>query len=244
VTAAESVVTLQGVSKRHGESAQAVWALRDVTLAVHPGEFLAITGPSGSGKSTLLNLMAGLDVPTAGAVTVAGTPLRGLARRDLARLRRRTVATVFQFFNLLPTLTAWQNVAVPLRADRRPRAEIAERVGRALAAVGVAQRAQHYPDQLSGGEMQRVAIARALATDASVILADEPTGNLDSFRSDEILELLHHAVEREGRAVVLVTHDLRAASHGRRLVTLRDGKIVDEVTAEETTGQVIPFPGR
>jgi len=161
-----------------------------------------------------------------------------------ARLRRRTIAFVFQFFNLLPTLTAAQNVAVPLRADGRRRAEVEARVAGALAAVGLADRADHRPDELSGGEMQRVAIARALATDARLILADEPTGNLDSVRSEEILELLRRASEREGRSVVLVTHDHRAAAYGDRILTLRDGRIVDQVEGGVRRATVTRLPRR
>ena len=227
----ERIVELRGVSKRYGEDRRSVWAVRGVTLAVEPGEFVSIMGPSGSGKSTLLNLIAGVDAPTVGDVVVEGRSIRGLSDGELARLRRRTVAYVFQFFNLLPTLTASENIAVPLRADGRRNADTRDRVRRALEEVGLSERADHYPNELSGGEMQRVAIARALATDARVILADEPTGNLDTARSEEILGLLRVAVERDGRAVLLVTHDVRAAAYGDRLITLRDGRIVDEVKA-------------
>lgn len=223
------IVSLRGVSKRHGEGERAVWALRDVSLDVRQGQFVSLMGPSGSGKSTTLNVIAGLDIPTRGEVLVDGQSVASLSDQALARLRRRTIAVVFQFFNLLPTLTAAENVAVPLRADGRERREIAERVGDAMAAVGIGHRADSYPEELSGGEMQRVAIARALAAEARVILADEPTGNLDSARSEEIMELLKRTSEREGRTVVLVTHDLRSAAYGDRIVTLRDGRIVDEV---------------
>jgi len=233
------LVTLRNVSKRYGEGERAVWALRDVSLVMEPGEFVSLMGPSGSGKSSLLNLIAGLDLPTSGEVLVEGRRVSALSDRDLSLMRRHTIAFIFQFFNLLPTLTAAENVAVPLRADGRPRAEIAERVARALAGVGLTERARHYPNELSGGEMQRVAIARALATDARVILADEPTGNLDSARGEEILELLRRVPEREGRAVILVTHDVRAAGYADRMITLRDGRIVDEIRAEPA--RVIPL---
>jgi putative ABC transport system ATP-binding protein len=232
MTATPPIVSLVRVSKQYGERDRAVWALRDVSIDVHLGELVAIMGPSGSGKSTLLNLIAGLDAPTTGEVRVDGQRVSELSDRALARMRRRTIAYVFQFYNLLPTLSAAQNVAVPLRADGCPRSELHRRVDAALAAVGLTARASHYPDQLSGGEMQRVAIARALATDARVILADEPTGNLDTARSEEILELLRRAAEREQRAVILVTHDVRAAACGDRLITLRDGQVVDEVVAK------------
>ena len=233
MTSSEPVVVWRRVSKFYGRGRRIVWALREVSLAVHPGELVAITGASGSGKSTLLNLVAGLEHATSGEVFVDGRSVRSLSNGDLARLRRRTLAVVFQFFNLLPTLTAYQNVAVPLKADRRVD-ELDARVMRALDTVGLAARADHYPHELSGGEMQRVAIARALATDARIILADEPTGNLDSVRGEEILELLQRMTEEEGRTVILVTHDLRAAAYGDRLITLRDGRIVDEVGRRNT----------
>jgi putative ABC transport system ATP-binding protein len=235
------IVSFEQVAKRFGEGERAVWALRDVSLSVAPGEFVSVMGPSGSGKSTLLNLVAGLDTPTEGAVRVGGSAVGDLPDRALARLRRRTVTFVFQFFNLLPTLTAGQNVAVPLRADGLSRAAIVERVTRALDAVGLSHRADHYPNELSGGEMQRVAVARALATDARVILADEPTGNLDTVRGEEILELLKLASERDGRTVILVTHDLRAAAYGDRLITLRDGTIIDEVVGPGRRASVTPL---
>jgi putative ABC transport system ATP-binding protein len=152
------------------------------------------------------------------------------------------VTFIFQFFNLLPNLTARQNVAVPLRADGRPRPEIADRVEHALAAVALTERGEHYPGELAGGEMQRVAIARALATDAAVILADEPTGNLDSARGEEILGLLKRATEESGRTVVMVTHDIRAAASGDRLLKLEDGRIVDEVRAARLEGKVVRLP--
>jgi putative ABC transport system ATP-binding protein len=227
---APPLAALHDVSKCYGSGDRAVWALRGVSIAVQPGEFVSITGPSGSGKSTLLNLIAGIETPDHGEVRVGGVPIASLADADLARIRRRSLAYVFQFFNLLPTLSAAENVAVPLRADGMSRAEIKRRTERALEEVGLAARAKHYPTELSGGEMQRVAIARALATDARLILADEPTGNLDTTRSEEVLELLRRAVDSDGRSVILVTHDLRAAAYGHRLITLRDGRFVDEVT--------------
>jgi putative ABC transport system ATP-binding protein len=240
MTAPPGIVELRAVSKRYGDGDRAVWAVRDVSLSLAPGEFLSITGPSGSGKSSLLNLIAGLDFPTTGDVYVDGECLRTQSSTALARMRREKVAFIFQFFNLLQSLNAERNVAVPLRAQGLPRIEVAERVSKALEAVGMKHRAAHYPDELSGGELQRVAIARALAADARVILADEPTGNLDSIRGEEILELLKQASEKQGRAVVLVTHDARAAAYGDRILTLRDGCVVDEI---ETTAraEIIPL---
>jgi putative ABC transport system ATP-binding protein len=243
MTGARPVVVVRGVTRRFGEGERSVWALRDVSLTLVPGELVTIMGPSGSGKSTLLNLIAGLDTADAGEVEVDGQRLATVADGDRARLRRRTVAFVFQSMNLLPTLTAAQNVGVPLRADGVSRRQVAARVAAALAGVGLAARAAHYPGELSGGEMQRVAIARALATDARVILADEPTGNLDTARGEEILELLRRAVDADGRAVLLVTHDLRAGAYGDRMITLRDGQIVDELAAK-THAPVTPLPQR
>lgn len=235
------IVVLRNLTKRYGEGDTAVWALRDVSLEIRPGHLVTLMGPSGSGKTTTLNLLAGFDTPTSGEVIVDGLAVPTLSSRALARFRRRTVAVVFQFFNLLPGLTAWQNVAVPLLADGRPRHEIADRVEQAIEAVGVTHRARHYPEQLSGGEMQRVAIARALATDARLILADEPTGNLDSVRGEDILELLKQLTERQERTVILVTHDLRAGAYGDRLITLNDGRIVDEVLGPRLAPKVTPL---
>ena len=227
--ATRPLVVVRNVTRRFGDGAGAVWALRDVSLTVAPAELVTIMGPSGSGKSTLLNLVAGIDEPDTGTVEVDGNVLARMRDAELARLRRRTVAFVFQAMNLLPTLTAAQNVAVPLRADGMPARTVAERVASALAHVGLTARAGRYPAELSGGEMQRTAIARALATDARLILADEPTGNLDTARGEEVLDLLRRAVDDDGRSVLLVTHDLRASAYGDRMITLRDGRIVDEI---------------
>jgi len=225
MTVSEPIIALSNLSKRYGDGDRAVWALRNVSLSVAPRELVTVSGPSGSGKTTLLNLISGLDFPTSGEVRLDGQAIHDLPNHEMARLRRRLVTMVFQFFNLLPTLTAAQNVAVPLRADRKPRAMVAERTREALEAVGMSHRADRYPGELSGGEMQRVAIARAIATDARIILADEPTGNLDTARGKEILELLRRASEEDGRAIVLVTHDPRAAAFGDREIILSDGRI-------------------
>jgi len=194
-----------------------------VSLRVAAGEFVAVTGPSGSGKSTLLQLVGGLDVPSTGRVIIDGRPLAEMNDRDLTVFRRRRVGVVFQSFNLLPTHTAEENVALPLRYDGRPAADVRERVARALARVGLLPRRRHRPDQLSGGEQQRVAIARALVTEPAVLLADEPTGNLDSVTGAQVLALIADAHAERGCTVLLVTHDEQAAARASRTVTLRDG---------------------
>jgi putative ABC transport system ATP-binding protein len=226
-----SQIQMRAIQKRFGTGASAVHAVDRLDLDIPRGEFLTLTGPSGSGKSTVLNLLAGLDTPTAGEISIDGQRLSAMSDDELTIFRRRKLGIIFQFFNLLPTLTAAENVALPLRADRRPRAEIAERVAAALDLVGMGHRARHRPGELSGGEMQRIAIARALVIDPLVLLADEPTGNLDSKMGQDILELVKGMSERTGVTVVLVTHDLRAAAYGDRMITLRDGRIIDEVTA-------------
>ena len=227
----EILIRLQGVEKVFEAGASTVRAVDHLDLGILRGEFVTLTGPSGSGKSTVLNLLAGLDTPTCGEIIIDGKRLSTMSDDELTIFRRRQLGIIFQFFNLLPTLTAAENVALPLRADRRPRPEIAERVAGALDLVGMGHRARHRPGELSGGEMQRVAIARALVIEPLVLLADEPTGNLDSKMGQDILELIKSRSERAGVTVVLVTHDLRAAAYGDRMITLRDGRIIDEVTA-------------
>jgi putative ABC transport system ATP-binding protein len=193
---------------------------------VPAGQFLAIAGPSGSGKSTLLGLIAGLDQPTAGRIEVAGVDITTLDEDALARFRRDHVGYVFQSFHLLPTLTAQENVAVPL--ELAGEAGAAERAASLLAEVGLAERAHHYPVQLSGGEQQRVAVARAMARRPALLLADEPTGNLDSATGKQIIELLVGMNRRLGSTLVLVTHDTALAAHADRVVTLRDGRVVSD----------------
>jgi putative ABC transport system ATP-binding protein len=233
MTTDDILIRLEGVQKDFGAGAARVRALDTLHLAIMRGEFVAITGPSGSGKSTLLNLLAGLDTPSAGEVVIAGRRLSAMSDDELTIFRRRHVGIIFQFFNLLPTLTAAENVALPLRADGIARREITERVGRALELVDMRHRAGHRPGELSGGEMQRIAIARSLVIDPLLLLADEPTGNLDSKMGQDILELIKSTSERTGLTVVLVTHDLRAAAYGDRMIALRDGRVVDEVTARD-----------
>ncbi|MEU0391090.1 ABC transporter ATP-binding protein [Streptomyces chartreusis] len=217
-------VRLDSVTRTYGP----VTALDEVSLAFPAGTFTAVMGPSGSGKSTLLQCAAGLDRPTSGSVRLAGTELAGLSERRLTLLRRERVGFVFQAFNLLPSLTAEQNVALPLRlAGRRvPKA----RVRQALQQVGLAERARHRPSRLSGGQQQRVALARALITRPDVLFADEPTGALDTRTGREVLGLLRGMVDREGQTVVMVTHDPVAAAYADRVVFLVDGGVHGELT--------------
>jgi putative ABC transport system ATP-binding protein len=222
-------VVLEGVRKSYGSGEGVVRALDDVSLAFEHGTFSAIMGPSGSGKTTLLQCAAGLDRPDRGTVRVGTTDLAGLGERRLAQLRRSDIGFVFQSFNLLPSLTAAQNVVLPLRlAGRRPSRRAA---WDALARVGLADRARHRPAQLSGGQQQRVAIARALVAQPDVILADEPTGALDTGGARDVLAMLRDASDHEGRTLIMVTHDPVAAAVADRVVFLADGRIVDELAA-------------
>jgi putative ABC transport system ATP-binding protein len=213
------------VSKTYRRGKWDIPALRDVSFALQPGRLVAITGPSGSGKSTLLNLLAGLDRPSRGEVYVRGVPLSDLDPAAATTFRRRHIGFVFQFFNLLGTMSAHRNVALPLLADRRPSDEVRARVDEMLAAVGMSHRAEHRPSELSGGEQQRVAIARALVMRPPLVLADEPTGNLDSETGAEILALLRSMVEQQGVSVVMVTHSEAAAAAADQLLVLRDGRL-------------------
>jgi putative ABC transport system ATP-binding protein len=223
-------VALDGVTKTYGGGgAEVVRALDDVSLAFESGTFSAIMGASGSGKTTLLQCAAGLDRPDRGTVRIGATDLTGLGERRLAQLRRRSVGFVFQSFNLLPSLTAAQNAILPLRlAGEHPRQRDARD---ALARVGLADRAGHRPAQLSGGQQQRVAIARALITEPEVIFADEPTGALDTRSAHDVLSLLRDATDRDGRTLIMVTHDPIAAAFADRVVFLADGRVVDELAA-------------
>jgi len=205
--------------------------LNDVALTVQPGERVALTGPSGSGKTTLLNCLGGVDRADAGQLLFEGKAMAGMTGEELAKLRRQRMGTIFQFFHLLPTLTAAENVEFPLQLNGVPRAERAERVGKLLDRVGVAHRADALPSQLSGGEMQRIAIARALAHRPSLLLADEPTGNLDTVNGENILSLLQELSEEHGTALVLVTHSMEATRICDRVLHFRDGRIVAETEA-------------
>ena len=221
------VLELRDVHRTHGTGEGAVHALRGVSLAVQPGELVAVMGPSGSGKSTLLHLAGGLDEPTSGEVVVEGTVLGGLSRKALARLRRRAAGYVFQDLNLVPALTAAENVALPRELDGTSSRRARKEAVAALDEVGIAALADRFPDDMSGGQQQRVAIARALVGDRRLVLADEPTGALDSTTGEAVMALLRSRCD-DGAAGVLVTHDARHAAWADRVVFLRDGLVVDE----------------
>jgi putative ABC transport system ATP-binding protein len=231
-----SVLQLKQVSRVHGNGPTAVRALDDVSLSVEAGELIAVMGPSGSGKSTLLNLAGGLDEPTAGCVIVDGEPLSGLSRRAVAALRRRSIGYVFQDLNLLPALTAVENVALPRELDGAGVRAARDEAMKALQTVGLADLASRFPDDMSGGQQQRVAIARALVGSRRLLLADEPTGALDTQTGEAVLRLMRAYCE-SGAAAVLVTHEARHAAWADRIVFLRDGRLVDEtgpVSATDT----------
>jgi putative ABC transport system ATP-binding protein len=227
-TGSSSVVVGQDVTRRYGEGETAVDALRGVSVDIGRGQLTAVMGPSGSGKSTLMHILAGLDRPTAGSVTIDGTEITTLGDNALTKLRREHIGFVFQFFNLLPMLDAEENIRLPLSiaGDKPEPAWFDQLVG----SLGLADRLSHRPAELSGGQQQRVAIARALVTRPTVLFADEPTGNLDSKTGGEILELLHRSVHDLGQTIVMVTHDPRAAAIADRVLFLADGLIVREAT--------------
>jgi putative ABC transport system ATP-binding protein len=228
------VLELRAASRVHGTGLTAVPALTEVTMTAAAGELVAVMGPSGSGKTTLLTLAGGLDSATSGEVLVEGVPLSGLDRGGLAELRRRSVGYVFQELNLLPALTAAENVALPLELDGMRAREAKTQALRALDELGLSALAGRFPDDLSGGEQQRVAIARALIGQRRLLLADEPTGALDSVTGEEVLQLLRSRCDA-GAAAVLVTHEARHAGWADRVVFLRDGRVVDEARAEVLT---------
>ena len=223
------MVSIAGLGMRFASGGRAVSVLSDVSLEVPARQFLAVAGPSGSGKSTLLGLIAGLDRPTAGTITVGGVNLTRLDEDALARFRLDTIGYIFQSFHLVPTLTAEENVAVPLELAGEP--DALPRARALLGDLGLGERADHYPVQLSGGEQQRVAVARAVARRPALLLADEPTGNLDSATGERIIELIVGLNRALGSTLVLVTHDAALAGHADRLVTLRDGRIVSDERA-------------
>jgi putative ABC transport system ATP-binding protein len=230
------VVMAGGLVRRYGEGDTAVEALRGVSLGIEAGRMTAIMGPSGSGKSTLMHLLAGLDTPTEGSIVVDGVDITKLSEKKLTKLRRDTIGFVFQFFNLLPMLTAEENITLPLeiagtKVDRKWLDEL-------LATVGIADRRSHRPAELSGGQQQRVAVARALVTKPKVLFADEPTGNLDSQSSKEVLQLLRRSVDEWGQTIVMVTHDAGAAAMADRILFIADGRIVRDLE-ESTAAEVL-----
>ena len=226
-TGTDTVVAARDLSRRYGEGATAVDALRGVSLDVTRGQLVAVMGPSGSGKSTLMHLLAGLDTPTTGSVSIAGIELTGLDDGKLTRLRREHIGFVFQFFNLLPMLNAEENVVLPLSiAGERPDRDWLEEL---LGKMGLNDRRRHRPSELSGGQQQRVAIARALVSRPTILFADEPTGNLDSRTGEEILNLLRASADEYHQTIVMVTHEPRAAAIADRVLFLADGQIVKEL---------------
>ena len=230
----QPIVVATDVSRRYGEGAAAVDALVDVSVGFEPGRFSAIMGPSGSGKSTLMHILAGLDRPTSGTVRLGGVELSGLDDSDLTQLRRDKLGFIFQFFNLLPVLSAEENMVLPLSiAGREPDREWLRRL---VETVNLSDRLTHRPAELSGGEQQRVAVARALVSRPAVVFADEPTGNLDSKASEGILRVLRQAVDEFGQTVVMVTHDAHAAAFADRLIVLRDGQIAHDGGATDEAG--------
>ncbi len=233
-TTSRPIVSTTELRRVYGEGETAVHALRGITTGFPSGQFAAIMGPSGSGKSTLMHLLAGLDRPTAGSVVVDGAELANLDDKSLTRLRRDRLGFVFQAFNLVPVLTAEENILLPLTlAGKKPDREWLDKL---IAAVGLGDRLDHRPSELSGGQQQRVAVARALIHRPAVVFADEPTGNLDSASSDEVLALLRQAVDEFSQTVVMVTHDAHAASVADRIVVLSDGRVVHDGGGETTEG--------
>jgi putative ABC transport system ATP-binding protein len=229
-----NAIETHGLCKRYGSGPAAVRALDDVDFVAERGEFVAIMGPSGSGKSTLLHVLGGLEAPTAGEVTVAGRRVDGASDRDLTDLRRGHLGFIFQFFNLLPSLSATENVYLPALIARDHTGDMEERARALLERVGLADRATHTPSELSGGQQQRVSIARALFLEPEIVLADEPTGNLDSRSGGEVLAILRDIASVDGRTVVMVTHDPAAAAVADRVVFLRDGRIAGGMESAST----------
>lgn len=231
---AQPAVELQDVTKEFGTGEARVEALRKLDLTIQKGEFVAVMGPSGSGKSTLLHLIGGLDMPTSGQVRVAGEDLGQLSDQQLTLLRRRQFGFIFQSFNLLEELTGEENVAMPLLIAGETSASAQERAARGLRDVNLQDRGQQFASDLSGGEQQRVAIARALIAQPLLLLADEPTGNLDTKNSDQVMQLLRQLCDDSGQTILMVTHEPRHAAMADRLIHLRDGKIVDDQLLTET----------
>jgi putative ABC transport system ATP-binding protein len=228
------VIAIRNLSMRLTSGGREVSILNDISLDVPAKQFVAIVGPSGSGKSTLLGLIAGMDQPTSGTISLEGQEITSLSEDELARLRRRKIGYVFQSFHLIPTLTAQENVAVPLELAGDP--EAVSKANALLRAVGLGSRLQHYPAQLSGGEQQRVSVARAFANNPAILLADEPTGNLDTATGEQVIELLIRLNRDHGSTLVLVTHDPALAAHAERIVCLRDGRIISDELQQRVPG--------
>jgi putative ABC transport system ATP-binding protein len=229
-----SMLELREVSKSYGQGSAEVQALREVSLSAQEGAMIAVMGPSGSGKSTLLTIAGTLEEPTSGEVLLAGQPVGKLSRNAKARLRRRVIGYVFQDFNLLPGLTAAENVSLPLELDGLSGRKARVAALKALDGLGLSERASYYPDQMSGGERQRAAIARAMVGERRLLLADEPSGALDSLNGEAVMRLMHDACKNAGMTAVVVTHDAQLASWADRVVFLRDGRVTD---------QTVPVPG-
>jgi putative ABC transport system ATP-binding protein len=225
--AAQPLVSVKNVVKRYRRGKQAVEVLHDLSLDIAPGEFLALMGPSGSGKTTLLNLIGGLDLPTSGEVVVGDERIDRLSGGQLAKWRSRHVGFVFQFYNLMPTLTAAANVELPLLLTRLSKSQRKANVAAALELVGLTDRAKHKPNELSGGQQQRVAIARAIVADPTLLVCDEPTGDLDRENAEEILGLLQQLNREQGKTIIMVTHDPKAAEFASRIVHLDKGRLAD-----------------
>jgi putative ABC transport system ATP-binding protein len=226
-----SLIQVRGLDKTYQRGGEVIHVLQGLNLDVDAGDFVAFMGPSGSGKTTLLNLLGGLDLPSAGSITVAGDEITRMSSRKLTAWRARHVGFVFQMYNLIPVLTAFQNVELPVLLTNLSKADRRKHVETALAVVGLADRLHHYPRQLSGGQEQRVGIARALVADPTFLLCDEPTGDLDRKSADEILDLLDRLVREHGKTVLMVTHDPLAAEHAQVVLHLEKGVLVDAVTA-------------
>ena len=232
---AQPLVSIRGLSKTYRRGAQSIPVLLDINLDIPGADFVALMGPSGSGKSTLLNLIAGIDKPTSGTIVVAGTDIAQLTEGELARWRASEVGFIFQFYNLMPVLTAFENVELPLLLTSLARGERRHHVRTALELVGLSDRADHYPNELSGGQQQRVAIARALISDPALIVADEPTGDLDRTTGEEILSLLDRFNRELGKTIIMVTHDPKAAARARRVVHLEKGRIEEDAATTSTS---------
>ena len=229
----DPVVVVKDVCKEYRKNDNVLTVLHNMNLELEAGDYVSLMGPSGSGKSTLLNLIAGLDKPTSGSVSVCGQDLGKTSQSALAKWRSRHVGFIFQMYNLIPVLTAYENVELPLTLTPLKKSQRAQQVKTALEIVGLADRMDHYPRQLSGGQEQRVSIARAIATDPTLIVADEPTGDLDAKSGNEILDLMHRLNDEFNKTIIMVTHDPRAAARAKRNLNLLDGRLVSNVEAQQ-----------